>query len=67
MESWSQEFSEMMQMLAEGVDQLVTDVTQQMDKAIDAFLDTSEEIAEQLQNTFEFEIEPHISSFSTLF
>lgn len=53
----------MMQMLAEGVDQLVTDVTQQIDKAIDAFLDTSEEIAEQLQNTFELEIEPHINDF----
>lgn len=53
----------MMQTLVEGVEQLVTDVTQQMDKAIDSFLDTSEEIAEQLHNTFEIEIEPHINDF----
>jgi hypothetical protein len=63
MESWLQEFSEMMQMLVEGVEQLVTDVTKQMDQAIDSFIDTSEEIAQQVQTTFELDIEPHLNEF----
>jgi hypothetical protein len=63
MESWLQEFSEMMQTFVEDVEQLVTNVTKEMDKAIDSFIDTSEEIAQQVQNTFEFEIEPYINEF----
>lgn len=63
MESWSDEFSQMMEAWANEVEQFCTEVAKEISGVLDAFVEASEEMIEQMQNTFTPELEQQISEF----
>ncbi len=63
MESWSKEFSEMMQTIVDGVEQFFTEVSKDVEEAMDALIDASEEFAEQMQQAIAPDLEQRINEF----
>ncbi len=60
MEDWSKEFSEMLEMMVNEVDQFFTDVAKDIGEVVDAFLDASEAMAEQVQTVLSTEVEQRL-------
>lgn len=60
MESWSQEFSEMLEVMVSEVEQFFTDVAVDFGEMVDSFLEASEEVVEQVQTVFAIELEQRL-------
>lgn len=61
MESWSQEFSEMLEVMVSEVEQFFTYVAVDLGEMVDSFLEASEEVVEQMQTVFAVELEQRLS------
>ncbi|MGA7934691.1 MAG: hypothetical protein WCA35_14190 [Kovacikia sp.] len=61
MENWSLDFSKMLEVVVKEVEYFLTETAKDVSEVVDAFVEVSEEIVEQMQNTFEAEIEPFIN------
>lgn len=63
MENWSEDFVEMLDTIAKEVEHFFADVAKDIDAAIDALVDVSEEFAEQMHTAFASDFEEQISGF----
>ncbi len=63
MEDWSLNFFEVMEAMVKEVEQVFTEIAKDVGEMMDAFVDASEEMVEQMQITFETEIEPRLNEF----
>lgn len=63
MEDWQKEFWSMVENVADEVEQFFVGVTKDAIEAVDAFVELSEEISEQMQHTLIFDIEQHMNGF----
>ncbi|MBF2026361.1 MAG: hypothetical protein IGS48_06280 [Oscillatoriales cyanobacterium C42_A2020_001] len=63
MESWAREFSEMMQSIVDGIEQLITEFTKDVEEMMDAFVEASEELIEQVETAIAPDLEQHINEF----
>jgi hypothetical protein len=63
MENGSIDFFKMLEVMVKEVEQFLTDTAKDVTEAVDAFIEASEEIVEQMQTAFEAEIEPRINEF----
>ncbi len=60
MESWSKEFSEIVEVMANEIELFFTAVAKDVGEMVDAFVDVSAEIAEQVQTVFATELEQRL-------
>lgn len=63
MDSWADEFWAMMQTIAEEIEKLVTQVTKDVEEAVDGFVDASEELLGQLEAAVMPDFEQHLNDF----
>jgi hypothetical protein len=63
MENWGRELSEMMQEIADGVEQFLAEVGKEVDEMVDAFVDASEEFTNQVQATIAPDLEQRLNEF----
>jgi hypothetical protein len=60
MESWSKDFSELLEVMAEEVEQFFADIAKDVGEMVESFFEASEEIAEQMQTVFAVELEQRL-------
>ena len=60
MESWSKDFSELLEIMADEVEQFFTDIAKDVGEMVESFFEASEEIAEQMQTVFAVELEQRL-------
>jgi hypothetical protein len=63
MENGSIDFFKMLEVMVKEVERFLTDTAKDVTEAVDAFIEASGEIVEQMQTAFEAEIEPRINEF----
>jgi hypothetical protein len=63
MEGWSTDFSKLMEVMVKEIEDFVAEVTKDVNDMVDAFVNATEEVAEQMQIAFETEIEPRLNEF----
>ncbi|MBD2021556.1 hypothetical protein H6F43_15355 [Leptolyngbya sp. FACHB-36] len=63
MESWSDDFFEVLEVVANELEQFCTDIAKEVNGAIEAFADVSEAVFEQMQTTFVAEFDRQLSEF----
>lgn len=63
MESWAKEFLAMMETIVGEIEQFVTEVTKDVEEAVDAWIDASEELLEQMEAAIAPDLEQRINEF----
>lgn len=63
MEGWSNDFFQVLEAVAAEIEQFCTEVAKEVNGVLDMFVEASEDMAEQVQQTFAAEIERQISDF----
>jgi len=63
MESWEREFWVMFETIVDGIEQFVTDVAKEVESAVDAMIEASEDFVDQLEAAIAPDLEQRVNDF----